>query len=129
MTWVSIANSSNSLSPRCLRGLFSNCVARPTAAPITDIFSDFCGGMHRMSAQRVPGQTYTQFQTKPSRHLSWSNVSDIYGFPGITAEVASGFCSGDAGGDFWARARGCNECGCGPWGPEANFSYFPYECR
>jgi hypothetical protein len=110
--------------PNCQAG----CTAPPSAVPGTSIFGERCGGLHTIFTNAVAGATHTQIQTRPP-NVPWSALSDFYTFPGITADIGNGFsCPGDANGDFYARSRACNNCGCTAWGNEAVFLYFRGEC-
>ena len=106
----------------------ANCTAPPANSPSTTIFSERCGGLHRIVTGPSPGAAHIQIQTRP-RHVAWSDISDLYTFPGITADIGpEAGCSGDANGDFFARSRACNDCGCTAWGQEALFFFFTGEC-
>lgn len=125
-----VPNSRDIFSLECAKQVFSGCVAPPAAAPYLNILSQYCGGMYSMYATEVAGQTHAQVQTRyPGPRSAWNKISDAFTFPGITVDNEYGGCDGDSNGDFVGRARACNECGCGPWGPEYPFTYFRGECR
>jgi hypothetical protein len=98
------------------QGCQASCTAPPATGPSISIVHEPCGGLHTILTSAVPGATNTQIQTRPKFNYAWSDLSDLFGYPGITADVASGAsCIDDGGGDLFVRARACNDCGCSPW--------------
>jgi hypothetical protein len=100
----------------------------PPRTPWINIQTARCGGQHTIRTEAVDGATHTQVQARPPQ-VSWLNTPDDYAFPGIIADLTPGRpCVGDANGDFYARARACNACGCSAWSDQFFFRYFRGEC-
>jgi len=105
--------------------------AGPPPPPGFGIWSQYCGGLHSMHWSQVPGALQYQVQAKGYATYPWSLVPETHNFPGIIVDVGGDQygCDGDANGDFYARARACNACGCSAWSTEYPFTYFTAECR
>ncbi len=105
----------------------NECTA-PPATPSIYVETHRCGGLHTIHTGAVAGAIAMQVQARPP-FVSWSSVPEEYSFPGIIADLEPGrSCSGDANGDFYARARACNACGCSAWSNQFLFRYFRGEC-
>jgi hypothetical protein len=105
--------------------------AGPPPPPSFGIISQYCGGLHSMQWSQSPGSLRYQVQAKPRATYPWDQVPETLNYPGIIVDVGGDQlgCDGDANGDFYARARACNACGCSAWSAQYGFTYFRAECR
>jgi hypothetical protein len=125
---VAEGNAESAKRAMCMQAL---ACAGPPPPPGLGIFSEYCGGLHTIYWTRSEGTVRYQVQAKGREGYPWALVSENPAFPGIIVDVGSEqfACSGDADGDFYARARACNACGCSAWSTQYSFTYFRGECR